>query len=337
MDGEERKPNTTKKKKNKRSKKQKAKQTDKVSIGVDSSNPNLSGIDRAVSDDSLLRQKNGSSDLLGPTKSMSAIHGGRGAEKSAAADVITRKSDRKEISSSKTHKNSFCFGASDILGASSNTATVNNGSTVTSSNNGNSNTSKGGGRKDRKRRRQEAAASLAAAHAVQTATTAAHPAPLSSKKARTSSTTTNEATTSEVRDKGGRRSNSKKNKNKNGSTHNSKGGGSSPTSSSPTSSSPSASVGLSSSRKNSGAAVGGNGAATGLLAVPRLSELQKRMRQKLEGAQFRMINETLYTSESGASLAKFKEEPELFDVVRGRQGEEVTEKERGGGGRERSR
>ncbi|CAM9137108.1 unnamed protein product [Ectocarpus sp. 12 AP-2014] len=48
--------------------------------------------------------------------------------------------------------------------------------------------------------------------------------------------------------------------------------------------------------------------------APRLSELQKRMRQKLEGAQFRMINETLYTSESGASLAKFKQEPELFDV-----------------------
>lgn len=49
--------------------------------------------------------------------------------------------------------------------------------------------------------------------------------------------------------------------------------------------------------------------------APRLSDLQKRMRQKLEGAQFRMINETLYTSESGASLAKFKGEPELFDVV----------------------
>ncbi|CAN0261300.1 unnamed protein product [Hapterophycus canaliculatus] len=49
--------------------------------------------------------------------------------------------------------------------------------------------------------------------------------------------------------------------------------------------------------------------------APKLSELQKRMRQKLEGAQFRMINETLYTSESGASLAKFKREPELFDVV----------------------
>lgn len=42
------------------------------------------------------------------------------------------------------------------------------------------------------------------------------------------------------------------------------------------------------------------------------------MRQKLEGAQFRMINETLYTSESGVSLAKFKQEPELFDVVRKR-------------------
>lgn len=56
----------------------------------------------------------------------------------------------------------------------------------------------------------------------------------------------------------------------------------------------------------------------GSAAPVRLSELQKRMRQKLEGAQFRMINEALYTCESGASLAKFREEPELFDVVRRR-------------------
>ena len=54
----------------------------------------------------------------------------------------------------------------------------------------------------------------------------------------------------------------------------------------------------------------------GSAAPSRLSELQKRMRQKLEGAQFRMINEALYTCESGASLARFREEPELFDVVR---------------------
>lgn len=64
----------------------------------------------------------------------------------------------------------------------------------------------------------------------------------------------------------------------------------------------------------------GSGARRGAGAAgaggPKLSDLQKRMRQKLEGAQFRMINETLYTSESGASLAKFKEEPDLFDVVR---------------------
>ncbi|CAN0020843.1 unnamed protein product [Sphacelaria rigidula] len=39
------------------------------------------------------------------------------------------------------------------------------------------------------------------------------------------------------------------------------------------------------------------------------------MRQKLEGAQFRMINETLYTSESKVALDKFSKEPELFDVV----------------------
>lgn len=47
----------------------------------------------------------------------------------------------------------------------------------------------------------------------------------------------------------------------------------------------------------------------------KLSALQQRMRQKLEGAQFRMINETLYTSESKVSLDKFSNEPELFDVV----------------------
>lgn len=49
--------------------------------------------------------------------------------------------------------------------------------------------------------------------------------------------------------------------------------------------------------------------------TPRLSELQQRMRHKLEGAQFRMINETLYTSESKAAVAKFQAHPELFDVV----------------------
>lgn len=48
-----------------------------------------------------------------------------------------------------------------------------------------------------------------------------------------------------------------------------------------------------------------------------LSELQQRMRHKLEGAQFRMINESLYTSESTDALKKFQREPELFDVVRG--------------------
>ncbi|CAM9939591.1 unnamed protein product [Ectocarpus fasciculatus] len=75
--------------------------------------------------------------------------------------------------------------------------------------------------------------------------------------------------------------------------------------------------------KTKGSSPSGAGTTTGRAAAaaagsgsgaPRLSELQKRMRQKLEGAQFRMINETLYTSESGASLAKFKQEPELFDV-----------------------
>lgn len=75
--------------------------------------------------------------------------------------------------------------------------------------------------------------------------------------------------------------------------------------------------------KGSASSAVGNGAKGGAgardvvrnAAAPRLSELQQRMRQKLEGAQFRMINETLYTSESKTALAKFQEEPELFDVV----------------------
>lgn len=54
---------------------------------------------------------------------------------------------------------------------------------------------------------------------------------------------------------------------------------------------------------------------TSARAAPRLSQLQQRMRQKLEGALFRMINETLYTSKSKTALAKFTREPELFDVV----------------------
>ncbi|CAM9402932.1 unnamed protein product [Discosporangium mesarthrocarpum] len=47
----------------------------------------------------------------------------------------------------------------------------------------------------------------------------------------------------------------------------------------------------------------------------KLSELQQRMRRKLEGGQFRMINERLYTSPSSESLEKFQQEPHLFDVV----------------------
>ncbi|CAM9445137.1 unnamed protein product, partial [Phaeothamnion confervicola] len=46
----------------------------------------------------------------------------------------------------------------------------------------------------------------------------------------------------------------------------------------------------------------------------KLSDLQLQMKRKLEGAQFRMINEHLYTSESGAAFRKFSEEPHLFDV-----------------------
>lgn len=45
-----------------------------------------------------------------------------------------------------------------------------------------------------------------------------------------------------------------------------------------------------------------------------LSELQEKMRRKLEGAQFRMLNEELYTCPSGSSFAKFSSQPELFDI-----------------------
>lgn len=44
-----------------------------------------------------------------------------------------------------------------------------------------------------------------------------------------------------------------------------------------------------------------------------LTPLQKSMRQKLAGARFRHLNETLYTKPSADSLALFKEDPSMFE------------------------
>jgi ribosomal RNA-processing protein 8 len=46
-----------------------------------------------------------------------------------------------------------------------------------------------------------------------------------------------------------------------------------------------------------------------------LSVLQQKMQKKLSGAQFRWINEQLYTMESSLALDLMKEKPELFTVV----------------------
>ena len=46
----------------------------------------------------------------------------------------------------------------------------------------------------------------------------------------------------------------------------------------------------------------------------RLSELQERMRAKLEGAKFRLLNEQLYTTRGDEAFKAFASEPSLFDV-----------------------
>jgi len=48
--------------------------------------------------------------------------------------------------------------------------------------------------------------------------------------------------------------------------------------------------------------------------APKLSALQQKMKAKLEGAKFRMINEKLYTSSSQASFQEFQDNPSLFEV-----------------------
>mmetsp|Transcript_8447 Transcript_8447/g.11074 ORF Transcript_8447/g.11074 Transcript_8447/m.11074 type:complete len:375 (+) Transcript_8447:23-1147(+) len=46
----------------------------------------------------------------------------------------------------------------------------------------------------------------------------------------------------------------------------------------------------------------------------KLSTLQQKMRAKLDGARFRMINEELYTRPSTDSFSNFQNDPSLFDV-----------------------
>lgn len=68
-----------------------------------------------------------------------------------------------------------------------------------------------------------------------------------------------------------------------------------------------------------GSSSGGHGGAGSASAskggTGGLSALQAKFKQKLEGGQFRMINEMLYTNTGSTALDSFKKEPELFDVV----------------------
>jgi hypothetical protein len=47
----------------------------------------------------------------------------------------------------------------------------------------------------------------------------------------------------------------------------------------------------------------------------QLSALQEKYRQKLEGAQFRMLNEMLYTNTGATARTSFVAEPDLFEAV----------------------
>eukprot|EP01084_Bolivina_argentea_P181682 313749_1 len=47
---------------------------------------------------------------------------------------------------------------------------------------------------------------------------------------------------------------------------------------------------------------------------PKLSKLQQKMSRSLSGAQFRSLNQELYTQPSATSFAKFVAEPKLFDI-----------------------
>jgi hypothetical protein len=54
---------------------------------------------------------------------------------------------------------------------------------------------------------------------------------------------------------------------------------------------------------------------TQLKQTSSFTKLQDQMKEKLEGARFRWLNEQLYTTPSSASTVMFDQEPELFDLV----------------------
>lgn len=68
------------------------------------------------------------------------------------------------------------------------------------------------------------------------------------------------------------------------------------------------------SKGKAGGGVGASGGASSS-STGGLSSLQAKFKQKLEGAQFRMINEMLYTTSGADALSSFKKDPNLFDVV----------------------
>ena len=47
----------------------------------------------------------------------------------------------------------------------------------------------------------------------------------------------------------------------------------------------------------------------------KLSELQQRMKAKLEGSRFRDLNEHLYTCSGSEAFKKFSRQPKLFEIV----------------------
>lgn len=47
--------------------------------------------------------------------------------------------------------------------------------------------------------------------------------------------------------------------------------------------------------------------------APGLTDLQAKMKQSLDGARFRLINETLYRSDSGHAYQMMREDPEVFE------------------------
>jgi hypothetical protein len=47
----------------------------------------------------------------------------------------------------------------------------------------------------------------------------------------------------------------------------------------------------------------------------KLTPLQEKLKQQLDGARFRWLNERLYKSKGSDMYSLFKKEPELFDLV----------------------